>query len=149
MYDILQTIHVLAAVVWVGGAVFHVFASGQLAGATPETSLWWAEIGERAGQRYYMPASILVLLAGIGMVLVGDLSWGEPVVSVGFGGIVVSAIIGAVFITRASEALVAELTSERPDAGRLASLGRRIRSLSLLDTAVLAIVIWVMVVRPG
>ena len=147
MYDVLQSIHVIAAIAWVGGGIFHVFASTQLAGAPPETMGHWAQVGERAGQVYYGPAAVLTLLAGIGMVLVGDLSWGQPLVSVGFTGVALSFVLGAVLTERASKELTAEL--DGGDTGRIASLQQRIRMYSVLDVVVLLVVVVVMVVQPG
>lgn len=149
MYDTLQTIHVLAAVVWVGGGVFHVFASAQLDGASPEVMERWAAVGQRAGQVYYGPAAILTLLAGIGMVLVGDISWGEPFISIGLGGVAASIVLGAVLVERASKELTAEIEGGGGDPERVAELTLRIRMLSVADVAILTVVIWAMVVQPG
>ena len=148
MYDTFQVIHVIAAVAWVGGGIFHVFASAQLAGAPSEMLGHWAAIGEEAGRKYYSPAAILTLLAGIGMVVVGDIGWGEPIVTVGFAGVVASIVLGAVLTERASKELaMAVEAGAGPE--RITALRSRIRLYSVLDVVVLTAVIVVMVVRPG
>jgi hypothetical protein len=148
MYDTFEVIHVIAAVAWVGGGIFHVFASGQLAAAPPATLGHWAAVGEQAGRVYYAPAAVVTLLAGIGMVVVGDLSWGEPIVSVGFAGVAASILLGAVLTERASKDLAAAV-EDGAGSERLTALRRRIRTYSVLDVAILLVVVAVMVVRPG
>lgn len=97
-----------------------------------------------------MPASIVTLVAGVGMVLVADtIGFAEPWILVGFGGIVSSIVLGAVFVERATREMAVELRSEAPDPGTLAALCSRIRTLSALDVAVLTVVVWAMVARPG
>lgn len=148
VYDTFQVIHVVAAVAWVGGGIFHVFASAQLAGAPPELLGHWAALGEKAGRYYYSPAAIVTLLAGIGMVVVGGLSWGEPIVSVGFTGVLASLVLGAVLVRRTSGQL-ATAVHDGADAATIAGLRGRLRTYSVLNVAVLVIVVAVMVVRPG
>lgn len=148
MYDTFQVVHVIAAVAWVGGGIFHVFASAQLASAPPTTLGHWAAVGEQAGRVYYAPAAVVTLLAGIGMVIVGGLSWGEPIVSVGFAGVAASIVLGAVLVERASADL-ADAVEHGASPERVTALRRRIRTYSVLDVAVLLVVVAVMVVRPG
>lgn len=150
LYEVLKFVHVMAAIVWIGGAAFHIFASTRLAGAPGPVALHWAEVGEASGQRFYMPASVVTLVAGVGMVLVADtIGFGEPWILVGFGGIVSSIVLGAVFVERATREMAVELRSDTPDQGTLAALAGRIRTLSALDVAVLTVVVWAMVSRPG
>ncbi len=151
MYDTLQTIHVIAAVAWVGGGIFHVFASAQLAGSPPEMMRRWGEVGAAAGQRFYGPAAVVTLLAGIGMVLAsqGGVSWSDPFISIGFAAVALSFVLGAVLTERASRELTEEASSASPDPARLAALSARVRLLSMLDVAVLLVAVWAMVVRPG
>jgi len=150
LYEVLKFVHVMAAIVWIGGATFHIYASTQLAGASSTVELRWAEVGEASGQHYYMPASVVTLLAGVGMVLATDtIGFGEAWILLGFAGIVASAVIGAVFIERASRDMAVELQSDVPDPGELAGLASRIRTLSLVDVSFLTVVVWAMVARPG
>lgn len=149
MYETLQVIHVVAATVWVGGAVFHLFASAQLASAPPPVRVWWAELGDAAGRLFYMPAALVTLLAGIGTVVVGDLDWGEPFISIGFAGVVVSLGLGMGLIRPTALRLIDEARGDTPDPSRLAALGDRMRMLSTTNAVVLLVVVWAMVARPG
>lgn len=147
MYDVLQTIHVIAAVAWVGGGIFHTFASAQLAGAPPEALRRWYEVDQVAGNRYFAPAAITTLLAGIGMVLVSDLAWSEPFIGIGLGGVAVSIVLGAGFQERTGKELLAAL--DDGDQGRVEDLQERLRMLFWIELVVLLVVVWAMVARPG
>lgn len=149
IYTTFEVIHVIAATAWVGGAVFHLFASMRLVGSPPAVMDRWARFGDEAGRRFYSPAAMVTLLAGVGMVLVGNLSWGEPLVSVGFLGVILSLGIAFGRIRPTALAMIAELDAERPDPVRLAELGGRIRLASTANALVLLVVVAVMVVRPG
>lgn len=149
MYNTFQVIHVLAATVWVGGAIFHIFASAQMVGASPAVARRWAQLGDAAGQWYYSPAAVVTLLAGIGAVLAGDLDWGEPFISIGFTGIVASLAIGFAWIRPNIARMVAELEGAAPDPTVLAGIGGRIRVATMTNAAVLVVVVWAMVTRPG
>ena len=149
MYTTFEVIHVVAAVAWVGGAVFHLFASTRLVGSPPAVMDRWARFGDEAGRQYYTPAAIVTLLAGIGMVVVGDVSWSAPFISIGFTGIALSLLIAFGRIRPTALAMIEELDAEAPDPARLQELGGRMRLASTANAVVLLVVVWAMVARPG
>jgi len=68
-------IHIFAAIIWVGGAFTFQLRIAQLRKANDTAGfLQLGQDAERMGQRVFMPASIVVLLAGIAMVWYGPYS---------------------------------------------------------------------------
>ena len=150
MYELLLTLHVLGAALWFGSGLALAVVSTRLLRDEPQAfgpfstqAGWWAG-------RAHPAAAVLILLAGIGMVLDADLSFGEPWISIALAGWIVLLAIGGALISRTGKQLTdayersgGELTGEvRPVAARLLNFMR-------LETLVLALVIVDMVVKPG
>jgi uncharacterized membrane protein len=69
VYDALKTIHILAAIVWLGGGIFVQIYSTRLRRANETTQLMrFAKNIERLGTSIFLPASIVVLVMGISMI---------------------------------------------------------------------------------
>jgi hypothetical protein len=148
-YELLLTLHILAAALWFGsGIAITVFSLRLLAvepgafGAFSAASGWWAA-------RAHPAAALVILLAGIGMVIDADLSFGELwIVLALIGWLALSAVGGALInpagkrLTEAYERSGGVLTDDvRPHASRLLTVIR-------IETVVLILVITDMVVKP-
>jgi uncharacterized membrane protein len=111
MYDWLKLIHVLGAMVWVGGAVAMQFvAIRAMASKDPLRQATFTGDVEWLGMRVFTPASIIVLLAGIAMVLDSGIGFTPAWILAGFGGIAFTIVVGAAFLG--------------PESGRLRSSSR-------------------------
>ena len=76
LYQGIVFIHIFAAMVWVGGAFFFQVKIAQLRKANDTAGfLQLGKDAEHIGQRVFMPASVIVLLAGIAMVWYGPYSF--------------------------------------------------------------------------
>jgi uncharacterized membrane protein len=76
LYELLLAIHLLAAVIWVGGATsLQVLAIRATGSGDPVRMATFAGEAEWVGMRIFMPSSIVVLLAGIALVLEGSLGF--------------------------------------------------------------------------
>jgi uncharacterized membrane protein len=74
-YELLLFAHIFAAVTWVGGALAtQVLAVRVRRSSDPPALVSFAHDAEWIGLRVFLPASIVLLLSGIGLVLEGD--WG-------------------------------------------------------------------------
>jgi uncharacterized membrane protein len=63
IYDWIKLVHILAAIVWVGGGVFVQVYSSPLRRATDQTRLLaFAKDLEKVGTRLFQPAAIIVLV---------------------------------------------------------------------------------------
>jgi uncharacterized membrane protein len=143
----LKLIHVLAAIVWVGGNVLTVI-HGARAGASsdPADRIRFAKDALVSG-RVFAASGILTLIAGVWMVLREEF-WGfdQAWISIGFIGILLGAILGPAFYAPQAKALIAESEAGDPAAE---ARGRRIGQVSTLEVLVLLVVVWAMVFKPG
>ena len=98
LYKAIVFIHVFAAIVWVGGAFFFQVKIAQLQRA--DDTQGFLQLGrdaEHFGQRLFMPASVVVLLAGIALVWYGPYAF-ELWIGLSLAGIVATALTGSLFL---------------------------------------------------
>lgn len=144
--ELLLVLHVAGAGIWLGANVVQAVAPRLAAGQGPDTAAGWYRVAARLGNRLYVPASVLILVTGIFLVLRTDeYGLGTRFVTVGFAMIVVGAVLGIVvferFSERAAEAILAgDERGVRTYVCRLAGFG-------VLDTVLVLLTITAMVTR--
>jgi uncharacterized membrane protein len=144
----LVAIHVLSAVIWIGGAFFTqlVVLRAQRGGAVSVAA--FAKDVEFLGQRTFLPASLVLLATGIWLVSRDVFTLDEWVVW-GLVVIALSTITGAGFLGPES-GRVGKLIDERGDDDP--EVHRRLNRLFLVsrvELVLLASVVIVMVTKPG
>jgi len=145
--EILKLIHVLGAIVWVGGAVLMIILGFRVAKADLGRRLGYTEDMNFVGGRVFAPASIVTLSAGIWLVIWHPAyDFNQLWIILALGGIAVSIAIGMGFYPPQGNALIAELKAGNPAAEARSA---RIARVSMVDTAILLIVVWAMVAKPG
>ena len=151
IYNWIKTLHVLAAIVWVGGGIFIQIYVTRLKRANDQTRLMaFAKDVEKFGTMVFLPASIAVLIFGIVMI------WYAPQweitqlwVIIGLLGIANTIVVGAVFLGPEA-GRIATIAGERgPDDPEVVRRTQRLFAISRYDLAVLVLVVVDMVVKPG
>ena len=148
-YDLVMLVHVLAAVVWVGGAsVVQVFAIRTVGRDDPHEVARFAGDAEWVGLRVFMPASILLVLAG-GWMVVQRWSFETPWIAIGLGLYVLSFITGMGFLGPES-GRISKLTDahgvEHPEVQRRI---RRVLLVSRVELVWLVAIVALMVLKPS
>jgi uncharacterized membrane protein len=147
--DIFKFLHVLAAVIWVGGGFMLQVLLARARKLGPGSINEFTAAAEWTSSRLFMPASFAALIFGIATVMAGGYDWGDMWIGMGFAGFLVSSIIGMVILGPTSKKLK-ELGPERgPNDPVVTHLARRIDLAGKIDLIVLIGVIFVMVVKPG
>lgn len=143
MYKALLAVHVLSVLTWVGSGlgVQLLAARARRAGDITRLSGILAD-ASWLGLRVFMPAGILALLSGIGMVIKGDWKFETTWIALGFVGWIASTIIGSAFLGPQSR----KLASGGPDATATAG---RVLTLMRIDLTILLLVVLDMVLKPG
>ena len=150
LYGVLKTVHVLAAVTWVGGSITMNLLGTRI--ATTNDGQRMAVFGRDAawvGNVVYLPASVVVLVFGVLAVLEGDWSFGDPWVSIGLAGVLVTALTGSLFFGPELKRIAALAESEGPDDTQVMQRTARLVRLGRVDLVVLLVVVVVMVLKPG
>lgn len=146
--DILLTLHIAGAATWFGANVVQAVAPAMAARQGPETAAGWYRVAGGLLIRLYMPASIVILATGIWMVLISDAySFASVFVTIGFGMIVVGALLGIFVFGPGSERAAAAI--ESGDQGRIRAAVGRVAAFGTVDTLLMLFTIAAMVLRLG
>jgi uncharacterized membrane protein len=134
MYTTLKFVHVMASIVWIGSGVAVLTVTAGMVRARDYAGV--AALGrqsEKLGTRLFAPSAMITLVAGVAMVIVGDLSFANTWIVIGLVGVAASFVLGAVLGERAQaqlrEALasqgigVASTTGDGPAAGGTSAAG--------------------------
>ncbi|MEX0875044.1 MAG: DUF2269 family protein [Actinomycetota bacterium] len=149
-YELWKYLHIVAAMVWVGGATVLQVLNLKAAGSGDPAER--ARIGgwsQWLGQSVFMPASIVVLVVGVVMVLDGPWEFSDPWIGLGLIGIVVTVVIGAVFITPTGKRLNEAMATRGPQDPVSQQLARRVTLLARFNLLLLVLLVFDMVVKPG
>jgi uncharacterized membrane protein len=77
-YEFLLFVHIAAAVIWLGGGfTFQMYGMVVRRGGDPEEMARFAGRAGFLSERMFVPASLLVVLAGIGLMIEGSWDWGQ------------------------------------------------------------------------
>ena len=146
MYEFLLTIHLLAAMIWVGGATaLNVMATR----AAPETRAVMVPHFEFFGNKVIGPTSGILLLAGFGLVAELDLSVGDTWILLALIGWVVSGIIGFAVLGRLGKEIGEAMTATPPDFARAETIYGKLLMWSRIDLLLVVLIVVDMVVKPG
>jgi uncharacterized membrane protein len=142
-----KLLHMLAAIVWVGGGTLALVFTWRALGAERVHRLGYARDIEVLSNRVFAPASIAALLFGILMVLEIDaFDFSQAWILIGIVGLAASVVLGIAFFGPQTKRLVTEISESDPRAeGRLALVAK----MSVVDMTILYGVVWAMVFKPG
>jgi uncharacterized membrane protein len=77
-YEFLLFVHITAAVIWLGGGfTFQMYGMVVRRGGDPEEMARFAGRAGFLSERMFVPASLLVVLAGIGLMIEGNWDWDQ------------------------------------------------------------------------
>jgi len=151
VYDLLKLLHILAAIIWVGTGIYFQFQGTRLMkmGDRSRVGSFALDV-DQAGKVLLLPASVLVLMTGIAMLLYAPRwSLSDTWILIGLAGAVATAITGSVFIGPTAGKIGKVITAEGTDSPKVQPLVRKIFLVSRVDQVVLLVVIWAMVFKPG
>jgi uncharacterized membrane protein len=148
-YEFWLFLHLLAVMVWIGGAAaIQAFGILTKRAADPAKTAFFAQNVSVVVLWVFLPASLVVLVAGIGLVENGNWDWGTPFITWGLILWAVVALIAFGFLGRAIGAAGMRLAAEGPSP----ALGLRLRNLVWLSRAlllVLVVIVFLMTIKPG
>ena len=149
-YASLKFVHVLAAIIWVGGAVTANIQGTRISrSGDGERLAMFGRDTEWLGNHVYLPASLVVLVFGVLTALKGNYSFGQAWLVIGILGIVATALTGSTFLgpeLKRISGLIESRGAGDPEAIRRMS---RLIVVARVDLVVLLIVIFAMITKPG
>jgi uncharacterized membrane protein len=145
-------VHVLAAVVWVGGAcVVQVYAFLALRTNDPLRVAAFAGDTEFVGTRIFIPSSLILLVSGVFTVheSAGGWSYSQGWVQFGLAIIVLSIAVGAGYLGPEAGRIAKATARSGVESAEVQERIRRIFLVSRIELVLLLAVIFDMVVKPG
>jgi uncharacterized membrane protein len=149
LYESLVFVHILTAIIWVGGAVaMQVLAVRAQRSTEPGAMARMAGDVEFIGMRVFMPASIILLVAGIWAVIEGPWEFSQAWISAGFAVWFFSFVVGAGFLGPESGRIKALMAQRGPDDAQVKERLSRIFLISRIELVALIAIVFIMTAKP-
>ncbi|HZK52273.1 MAG TPA: DUF2269 family protein [Actinomycetota bacterium] len=148
MYDFWLFVHVLMAIVWVGGNIHLQIIGARLVAINDALQIGnFSKQAEWIGTRVLTPAAIVIVVAGVFMTL-DRWDFEQLWIIIGLAGFLYSAINGAVFLGPLSgknAKLIDERGVEDPEVqGNI----RKLFTYGRIELVILIVVVWAMTMKP-
>lgn len=141
-------LHIAGAGTWLGANVVQAVVPPMAARKSAEVLAGWYRITSAMASRLYVPTAILILITGVLMVLDNEAyGFGSLFVTIGFGMIVVGALLGQFVFGPGGEETADAV--ESGDATAIRSAVGRLTRFGMIDTLLLLFTITAMVLRLG
>jgi uncharacterized membrane protein len=149
-YRSLLFVHVLAAVVWVGGVVLaQVLALRILRTRDAARIAGFVKDFEWVGLRLFLPSTIVIAVVGAALVERGDWGWRHGWLLFSIGIWLVSAVTGAGFFGPETGRIGSLIDAEGVESAGGQRRIRRLLILSRIEAVLLVAVLFSMVAKPG
>ncbi len=149
MYEVLLFLHILSAVVWVGGAVAVQFLGIRVQRSDDPTELpALARHVVVLGNVGFVPAAVLLLATGAAMTA-DAWGFGQTWIQVSIGLWLVSAVAGSVYLAPRAKRVAAMFEAEGPTSVPARRLASRMFVVSRVELLSFVVVIALMVAKPG
>ena len=149
MYELVKYVHILCAVVWVGGAFYAQLLAIQVARSSDPADL--PKLGrhiEFLGTRVFLPASILLFIAGV-IMTTQRWAFQQTWISIAIVLWLVSALVGSLYLGPKSKRVAQLFEAEGPLSAAGRALLGRLFLVSRLELVSFLVIIALMVAKPS
>jgi uncharacterized membrane protein len=147
-YTVLKSLHVLTAVIWVGGATLtQVYAIRANRSADPARVVALLREVEWTGTRVFLPSSLILVATGFGMVADGDLDF-ELWLVLGLIVWVISAGVGSSFLGPETGRIAKIVEAEGEGSPAAIARIKRVFLVSRIELVLLTLIVVDMVMKP-
>ena len=148
-YALFRLVHVVVAVLWVGGGLLLTVLGLRAERSDDATEMaTLARQAAWAGERLFAPAGMIVLLMGIAMMINTDWGWGKFWVVARLVGYALSFVTGVAVLSPLAKKVDVLLRTEGPTAPATQAAIQRILLIARFDIAILLLVVADMVTKP-
>lgn len=148
-YAVFKSVHVILAVVWVGGGVLlTILAIRAQRESDPGAVVTIAQQAAFAGEKIFAPAGLVVFLMGIAMMLNTNWGWGTFWIDAGLIGYAITFITGLAVLSPLAKKIKASAEQNGPEHPETIALIDRILLIARVDVTVLLLVVADMVTKP-
>ena len=148
-YSLFKAVHVLFAVIWVGGGVsIMIHAIRAQTARDPEGIVTVAKRAAFMGEKVFAPVGLITFLKGIAMMINTNLGWGHFWIVAGLIGYASTFIVGIAILSPLAKKIDASAEKNGPTHPETMALIERIMLIARFDVAVLMLVVLDMVTKP-
>jgi uncharacterized membrane protein len=149
-YELLLTIHILAAIIWVGGGTaMHILGRRVLKRGDGEEIYRFSEEVNTVAMRLYAPTSIVLLVAGILLVNEAGYEFSQLWITLAFIGWGFSFLVGIGFYGPHDKKLQALVADKGPTDPGVAANVRQALMVNQVELLILFLVVVDMTAKPG
>lgn len=150
MYELLLTIHVLAAVIWLGGGIaMHILGQRVLKRGDNEEIYAFSKEVNTVAMRLYAPTSLVLLIAGVLLVNEAGYEFSQTWITLGFIGWAFSFVVGIAYYGPQDKKLQALVAAEGPTAPGVVANVRQALMVNSIELLILVLVVVDMTTKPG
>jgi uncharacterized membrane protein len=150
MYEFLLTIHVLAAVIWVGGGIaMHILGRRVLKRGDNQEIYEFSKEINTIGLRLYAPTSLVLLIAGILLVNKVGYDFSQLWISLAFVGWAISFFIGIGYYGPQDKKLQVLVAADGPTSDGVVANVRQALLVNQVELLILVLVVVDMTTKPG
>jgi uncharacterized membrane protein len=149
-YEVLLSLHILAAIVWIGGGIalqFLAFRAEQT-----HNGAFMQALGDSAdwlAKRLFIPSSLAVLVLGILLTIEGPWTFDTLWVDLGFAGFAASFLTGLLFLKPEGEKIGRAIAAHGPESSEARQHILRITVVERVQLVILVLVTASMAIKPN
>ncbi len=148
-YSVFKSVHVLFAVIWVGGGVsIMIHAIRAQTARDPDGIVTVAKQAAFMGEKVFAPVGLVTFLMGIAMMVNTSWGWGHFWIVLGLAGYAATFIVGVAILSPLAKKIDASAAEKGPTHADTLALVDRIMLIARFDVALLMIVVLDMVAKP-
>jgi uncharacterized membrane protein len=148
-YAVFKTVHVLFAVLWVGGGtLLTIFAILAERSNDPAEIAQVAKWAGAVGEKLFAPAGLIVFLMGVAMMINTNWGWDKFWIVAGLIGYASTFITGIAVLSPRAKKLHAVIAEKGPTSPEAVALIKQLMLIARFDVAVLLLVVADMVTKP-
>lgn len=149
LYKILLFVHVLAAAAWVGGGLFNFLMGARLRSiGDPARMASFAREAADFGGRFFGPAAGLAVLAGVWLVIEGDIGFDHFWILSAFAVWIYSIVSNVTWLSKLSDRIGALAMEKGPGDPETRAAGTAMFRWRALEIALLIFVVFAMTYKP-
>ena len=150
MYDFLLTLHVLAAVIWVGGGLaMHILGRRVLKRGDSKEIFDFSNEINTVALRLYAPTSLILLIAGVLLVNEVGYEFDQLWITLGFIGWAFSFFVGIGYYGPQDKRLQALVAADGPSSPGIVANVRQALFVNQIEQLILFLIVIDMTTKPG
>jgi uncharacterized membrane protein len=150
MYDVWLAVHVVCAVLWVGGGVsVHVLGRWVQKSGDPARMVAFNSDALKISSRFYAPLALVLIVAGVLLVEEVGYSYGDLWITLGLAAWLFSFVLAVAFYPREERRIEKSVAAEGPSATVATAGIRRVLMVNSIEITVLLLVVVNMAIKPG